>query len=215
MSRGRARARSPEDQELVRQKFLACARTVFSTTGAHGLTMRRLAAEAGYSPGTIYLYFSSRQDLLWEIWREDMVGLYNSVREAFEAPDAAPLRVLRNVLAAYATFWLGKPDHFRGMFMENDREYLDERASFVGDDSVQKVHDLLLAATAAALPDTAPEPEQIRLMTHSLLAAVHGVVALHIGAGAFPWAPAPAMLDVVLDSLLSGLNPTRVGAGAA
>lgn len=205
MARGRTRARSVEDQELVRQKFLRCARAVFSTVGAHGLTMRKLAAEAGYSPGTIYLYFPNRHELLREIWKEDMVGLYDDVIAA-QSNQETPIAVLRSVLEAYARFWLAKPDHFRGMFMENDREYLNERAAFAEDDSVQKVHGALLQATAQAFPEQSLTPEQIRLMTHSLLAAVHGVVALHIGTVAFQWSPAEKMLETVLNSILPSLS---------
>lgn len=202
MSRGRARARSPEDQELVRKKFLESARKVFSTTGAHGLTMRRLAAEAGYSPGTIYLYFPSRRDLLREIWKEDLVGLLDELRLQTQGHVDQPQTALRTILMTYALFWLERPDHFRGMFMENDREYLDERASFIDDESVKQLHGFLLSATAAMLGNNASPAETVKLITHSLLAAVHGVVALHIGAGAFPWAPAKEMLLVVLDGVL-------------
>lgn len=205
MTRGRARARSPEDQERVRKKFIDCARTVFTSAGAHGLTMRKLASEAGYSAGTIYLYFPSRHDLLRELWKEDMEGLLRSLTAAASTIED-PCKRLRVMLENYASFWFGKPDHFRGMFMENDREYLTERATFVNDDSVVSIHGYLMEVTGQALEARNASSKGVELMTHSLLASVHGVVALHIGAPAFPWSPADDMITVVLDGVLGGLG---------
>jgi AcrR family transcriptional regulator len=205
MARGRARARSPEDQERVRKKFVDCARSVFTSVGAHGLTMRRLAAEAGYSAGTIYLYFPSRHDLLRELWKEDMEGLLCYLNAAV-AEVSDPCKRLRLVLEGYAAFWMERPDHFRGMFLENDRDYLDERAAFVNDDSVVGIHTYLLKVTSEALAERGRSGADVQLLTHSLLASVHGVIALHIGTTAFPWSPATDMVAVVLDGVLGGLN---------
>jgi AcrR family transcriptional regulator len=167
--------------------------------------MRRLASEAGYSAGTIYLYFPSRHDLLRELWKEDMEGLLASLTAAASAI-TDPCKRLRVMLENYAFFWLQKPDHFRGMFLENDREYLDERATFVNDDSVTGIHGYLIEVTGQALEARGLSSKGVELMTHSLLATVHGVVALHIGTPAFPWSPANDMVAVVLDGVLGGLG---------
>jgi AcrR family transcriptional regulator len=167
--------------------------------------MRKLAAEAGYSAGTIYLYFPSRHDLLRELWKEDMEGLLNYLSTAVENV-SDPCKRLRLVLEGYGDFWLSKPDHFRGMFLENDRDYLDERASFVDDASVVGLHSYFLTATSQALVARDRPTDAVPLLTHSLLAAVHGVVALHIGASAFPWSSASAMIAVTLDGVLGGLG---------
>lgn len=204
MGRGRSRARSAEDQERVRQKFLDCARSVFMSAGAHGLTMRRLAAEAGYSAGTIYLYFPSRHDLLREIWTEDMENLLATLRDGASST-AVPAQRLRQVLETYVRFWMGHPDHFRGMFMENDRTYLNERATFADDESVRSVHNFLVDVCSDAIRASGSPDRDALSILHSLLAAVHGVVALHIGAPAFPWTDGETMLATILDGLLKGL----------
>ena len=47
-------------QSRVRQAILAAARAVISTEGYAGLSMRRLAHDVGYTPKTLYRYFTDR-----------------------------------------------------------------------------------------------------------------------------------------------------------
>lgn len=205
MNRRRTRARSTEDQQMVRERFVTCAREVFAREGAAGLTMRRLASEAGYSPGTIYLYFSNRTELLREVWKEDVLALTDSLRQAaaFKPPGRGGLRAM---LEAYATFWFTQPDHFRAMFLENDRQYVTDRAAFAQDESVQDVNHLLQEAAAKAMSVGEIRMGDVPTTAHALLAAAHGVVALHIGSPGFPWADRDAMLSLVLEALLAGLS---------
>ncbi len=207
MNRGRARARSPEDQERVRKRFVECARTVFARDGAHGLTMRRLAAEAGYSAGTIYLYFPSRKELLREVWKEDIQALRATLSE--KTAGRKGLDRLEALLRAYAAFWFERPDHFKAMFLEVERQYSIERAAFAEDDSVKAVHTFLLDETAAALREAEGrdlDAEATRTVCHSLIASVHGVVSLHTANAGFPWANSDAMVDTVVSTMMRGLQ---------
>lgn len=206
MVRTRVRARSPEEQEKVRRRFIDCARKVFSEAGAHGLTMRRLATEAGYSPGTIYLYFPSRRDLLREVWKEDFVALRDCFAAAADK-EGPPTERVSALCRAWAEFWFARPDHFKAMFLEVERQYVSERAAFADDDSVQEVHRILVTHVAAAVDAGQLNGTDAVLLTHSLLAAVHGVVALHIGNSGFPWAERGAMVDTVVGAMLRGLAP--------
>jgi AcrR family transcriptional regulator len=210
MSRGRARARSPEDQEKVRQRFIDCARTVFAEEGARGLTMRRLASEAGYSPGTIYLYFPSRQDLLREIWKSDIQSLWSDLTEATRGREG--LHRLDALLRGYADFWLARPDHFMAMFMEVDRQFISERAVFATDESVQAIHAMLLDETTAALQEAGQaakvSEDKLTTLAQSLLAAVHGVVSLQVSNPAYLKADSTNMVNTVVIMLLTGLKAT-------
>lgn len=206
MTRGRSRARTPEEQDRVRERFIECARSVFSKDGASGLTMRRLAAEAGYSPGTIYLYFPSRQDLLREVWKEDITALFRTLSEAVDAAGADPVQRLRALFRAYADFWFARPDHFKAMFLEVDRQYVRERAAFAEDPSVQEIQKFLLAEIERAMTAGAIRDNDVAVAAHSILAAVHGVVSLHISNPGFPWADRWQMVGFVLENLLNALQ---------
>jgi AcrR family transcriptional regulator len=61
---------NPEDpvrtklQEARRKQILEAATIVFSEEGYHHATIHKVAAKAGVADGTIYNYFSSKEDLL-------------------------------------------------------------------------------------------------------------------------------------------------------
>lgn len=50
--------------ELARQRLLETALRLFSAKGYEQITMRDIAAEAGYSPGLTYRYFTSKEELV-------------------------------------------------------------------------------------------------------------------------------------------------------
>lgn len=212
----RSRARTPQEQEQVRRQFLDCARRVHARDGAAGLTMRRLAEEAGYSPGTIYLYFPGRQHLLRELWSEDLTALLAAMRAAVQAagPDRpeAPGGSLVALFTAYVTFWWQRQDPFRALFLEADRQYVREREAFAADPVVTEVNTFLtgqvrevLARVRGIDPATVPA-DLVDVTAHGMLAAVHGVISLHIGNSGFPWADRERMIQFVLSSLTASVT---------
>lgn len=52
---------------------------------AHGLTLRRVAAEAGYAPAALYGYFRNRTELVLALAAEEMAALARAMREASKA----------------------------------------------------------------------------------------------------------------------------------
>jgi TetR/AcrR family transcriptional repressor of multidrug resistance operon len=52
--------------------------------GFDGLSMQKLAKEAGVSPATIYIYFKDREDLIMELWVEQMKKMVASTLEGFD-----------------------------------------------------------------------------------------------------------------------------------
>ncbi|WP_019643985.1 TetR/AcrR family transcriptional regulator [Novispirillum itersonii] len=202
---GRRRARTPQEQERVRRQFLDCARRVHARDGVAGLTMRRLAAEAGYSPGTLYLYFSGRQDLLRELWSEDLSALLETMRTAVSAVGEAPASRLTALFSAYADFWWQRPDPFRAMFLEADHQFVQEREAFAADPVVQRVNVFILDQVRLAVP-AGTGPQDLDVIAHGMLAAVHGVISLHIGNSGFPWADRAQMTGFVLKALTGALT---------
>jgi AcrR family transcriptional regulator len=61
------RARDPIKEQAIREKALE----MIVTEGLEGLSMQRLAAAAGVSPATIYIYFEDRDHLLVSLYEEE------------------------------------------------------------------------------------------------------------------------------------------------
>jgi AcrR family transcriptional regulator len=55
---------APETQQARREHILAAAERCFIEKGFHPATMADICREAGVSPGALYIYFASKEDLI-------------------------------------------------------------------------------------------------------------------------------------------------------
>src|SRR5579864_8541565 len=65
-----------------RSAILDAARRVAARDGARDLSLRAVAAEAGFAPAALYGYFRGKDDLLLALAAEDLSVLARTVREA-------------------------------------------------------------------------------------------------------------------------------------
>ena len=73
----RARAR-----KLTRTGILDAARAVARREGAANLSLRAVAAEAGFAPAALYGYFANKSELLIALAGEDLAALAHAMRDA-------------------------------------------------------------------------------------------------------------------------------------
>lgn len=52
--------------------------------GFDGLSMQKLAKAAGVSPATIYIYFKDRNDLIHQLWLQEMKKMVDATLEGFD-----------------------------------------------------------------------------------------------------------------------------------
>jgi AcrR family transcriptional regulator len=77
----RRNERREREHETARASILSAARKLAAREGAHGLTLRGVAAEAGYAPAALYGYFRSRTDLVLALAAEDLGHLARAMRD--------------------------------------------------------------------------------------------------------------------------------------
>jgi len=73
-----------------RTAILEAARRVAAREGAGALSLRAVAAEAGYAPASVYEYFRNRAELVLALAAEDMGGLARSLKEGALARGVGP-----------------------------------------------------------------------------------------------------------------------------
>ena len=70
-----------ENKELaIREKALEMA----VQDGFDGLSMQKLAKAAGVSPATIYIYFKDRDDLILQLWLQEVKKMVDATLEGFD-----------------------------------------------------------------------------------------------------------------------------------
>ena len=67
-----------EAREKSRAKIVETALTLFATTGYEGTSIRVIAQQAGISQGLMYNYFSSKEELLKEIFLKGIQDVFRS-----------------------------------------------------------------------------------------------------------------------------------------
>ena len=72
-----------------RSQILEAARRVATRDGARDLSLRAVAAEAGFAPAALYGYFRGKDDLLLALAADDLTHLARSMREAGGLRNAA------------------------------------------------------------------------------------------------------------------------------
>ena len=111
----RGRANSAEDKAKVRQALIETGRHLFAIEGAARVSLRRIAAEAGYSPGSIYQYFQDHHALRIAIRELDMNQATDHF-EAFAARIKDPVARVRKLFLFTVEYWLDHLDQFDALF---------------------------------------------------------------------------------------------------
>jgi AcrR family transcriptional regulator len=93
--------RREREHAAARASILSAARNLAVREGAQGLTLRGVAAEAGYAPAALYSYFRNRNELILTLAADDLAQLTHAMREAAksEAPGRSLVRVASAALA--------------------------------------------------------------------------------------------------------------------
>src|SRR6201994_4571167 len=92
--------RRPRDATRLesRTAILDAARRVAARDGARELSLRGVAAEAGFAPAALYGYFRSKDELLLALAADDLTSLARAMRGAgsgLASAGAAALELLR------------------------------------------------------------------------------------------------------------------------
>lgn len=183
-----------------RDQIIAAALACFARAGYHATTMADVAAQAGVSKGTPYLYFDSKEALFIALHEQWDCGLADRVNAAIAALPAAgrrsPRRVLRTVAGAVVS-------HVRQQ-AQTCRVLMEARALAAHEPAIaaavqatdarthEQLENLIAAgARAGEWPADTDPALAARLFTASL----YGLMAQwHLAPGSFSWDAAADVL---------------------
>jgi TetR/AcrR family transcriptional regulator len=85
-------------------ELLSAALDVFVERGYASTRLEDVAARAGVSKGTLYLYFATKEELFKAVVRENIVAQLERFREQVEHSEAPPAQLIEHFFAAW---WAG------------------------------------------------------------------------------------------------------------
>ena len=196
-------ARRERERSELRAKILDAARDIVLREGFGSLTIRKLAEAIEYAPGTIYLYFESRDAIARELSSEGFRSLLEVLAPAGQLAD--PLARLEAVGRAYVRFGMENPETYRLIFMEDPQLTTAVFEGAAGDPGQRAYHALIdpleeLRATGRLRPDA-----DVQALADTLWSVVHGIVSLKLTCPGFPVTPVEPLVGTALRTFLDGL----------
>jgi AcrR family transcriptional regulator len=120
-----SRARREAEKQELREVILKAASELFADQGYEGFSLRQVAERIGYSPGTIYLHYQNKDDLLFGVADEGFRIFDQFLQQAADSTTHPGERVLA-VGRAYVAFAMSYPGYYRLMFV-NRPQFLTQK----------------------------------------------------------------------------------------
>ena len=202
-------------KEARPQELLDAALDLFVEKGFAATRSEEVATRAGVSKGTLYLYYPSKEDLLKEVVRQNVVNQIVEGVDLIRHFDGSTSELLARVLR----LWWQRMGETRAsgilkLMMSEARNFPDI-AQFYVDEVIKPSHAMLSELVQRGIDSGEFRPVDVENAVHALVAPLlflvmnkHSLDACHVGAKFEPKAVIEAQIDLVLHGL-------QTAAGAA
>jgi AcrR family transcriptional regulator len=148
---------------------------ILSKEGVSGLTLRKVAKQAGVSHSAPYAHFADKQSLIAAISTEGFKQLYAQLDAAILSKKDDPKRQLNAGAWAYVQFAIDNTDAFKIMFsgvLEKERDY----PAFV--EISHKTFDRVVEVVKSCQEAGVLHPAPPEVMAVAVWGQLHGIVSL-------------------------------------
>src|SRR5687767_2051565 len=179
----RREERQQHAREITRRAILDAALELFIADGYAQVSIRNIAAKVEYSPGAIYSYFPSKDEIFFALAEEGFREI--GARQFAGTPSDDPLDDMRAVAWRLYEFSKDQPQYFSLVFLDRhvprvSKEY--ERFSFISDMRSRALAQVQRCAEVGIFPATIDPEVTLRL----LFAPVIGIAGLRLLNGRQP-----------------------------
>jgi len=164
--------RRERERQATRDGILAGARQIARDDGWPALTIRKVAEYIEYSPSMVYEYFSSKEDILLELFRQGFQQLADQFKQACGSTDDPEVRLFR-IADAYWSFARANPDLYQVMHNIGGVALQAEAQSHTVKEVIRIAQEVL-EAWAAAFEVTLDDPGEA---TELMWCVLHGIVS--------------------------------------
>jgi AcrR family transcriptional regulator len=191
--------------KAARARIVKAALKIVGSEGFEALSMRTLADAVELTPGALYRYFSSKDEVT-----EAVFGGGDALDDRLLATAnsrMSDLKAVRQVLMAYAEFAFEDEVRFRALFL---RYYGPAGRAFHARGPRRPGAEACRRRIQSAMDTGVFRKMDPDLAFQVLWGAIHGVVVLILTAEGFPFAARFKVVDAAIDNAMRGMmNPTR------
>jgi RND family efflux transporter MFP subunit len=195
--------RQQHARENTRRAILDAALELFIADGYAQVSIRNIAAKVEYSPGAIYSYFPSKEEIFFALAEEGFREI--GERQFANAPSGDPLDDVRSVAWRLYEFSKDQPQYFALVFLDRhvprvSREY--ERFSFISEMRSRALAQVERCIADGIFPATTHPEVALRL----LFAPVIGIAALRLSNRLQPDIDADALVRDAIETTIAGIR---------
>ena len=197
-----------ERKEVRSQELTAAALALFVEKGFAATRLDEIAARAGVSKGTLYLYFDSKEALFLAVIREGIVPLLDEGRKLIDAHADDPLTLLRSYIHGW---WALLGNTALGgvpKLMMSEAQNFPEIAQYYFEHVIHPGRAQMREILARGVAKGVFRAIDVDMMTHILIAPLlhlvmwrHSFAACCSAAALDPTRYLDTVLDVVIDGI--------------
>jgi len=191
--------RRAREKQNIREEILDAARTLFVKEGYEHVSIRKIAEKIEYAPGTIYLYFRDKAEILDRICEETFSKLEQRLR-AIATDPSEPLDGLRRGLLTYVQFGVAHPNHYIVTFGQAKQLPQDQHPQ-----AGERCFNILRAAVRRCIDAGQLNCEDPEEVSQALWAGIHGITTLLV-TGSFPFIEQTRLIERVIFILIEGVR---------
>jgi AcrR family transcriptional regulator len=167
--------RKEREKGEKKQLIMDAAMKMFLEDGYAKTSIRNIADAIEYSPGTIYLYYKDKDELLYEVQRQAFLKL----AAAFDASVISdqPIERLMQLGKTYVAFGLDNPELYDLMFIIRAPTNVDEKTH---SDNGEKCFEYLVDCLKICIDNKLIRMNDVMEGSLQLWAMVHGLVSLNL-----------------------------------
>ncbi|MEM6262890.1 MAG: TetR/AcrR family transcriptional regulator, partial [Bacteroidota bacterium] len=168
--------RKAREKAQKRELILATARQLFLKHGFDAVSLRKIADELEYSPGTIYLYFKNKAELFFAIHQQGFDEFYLRMKSADTIEH--PLERMRELGHIYLKFAIDNPEFYDLMFINRMPVSFEEGET--GWESGMKTYSCLKETVAACIEAGHFSYQDVEQTAFYIWTHMHGMASLLI-----------------------------------
>jgi AcrR family transcriptional regulator len=188
-------------RDQQKREILEAAGGLLLRAGHERFSMRELATQVGCAPGTLYLYFKDKNELVATLVEDSFERLVDDLERP--RPGLNSLEYLREMMHAYIEFGLTHPNYYHLAFMLRRTESLEKARP-----RPHRSFALLVKTVRECVDQQLIRHTDAELCARGVWTGIHGVTSLMITIPNFPWGDKKTVINHVVDSLIVGLQPS-------
>ncbi len=202
----RAARRTRAEQDAFYERVVQTSLQLFAEGGYAAVSMRKLAAEVGVPPMSLYRYFPTKAHLVRHIW-DDVLSRAYVQATAELARTKAPKARLRAYIDGFLQYWIENPSHYWVVFAIRDDigELITEEGAYSLYPNPQRFIQTLDELFDAYVPIATLSRTERQTAIDLVLLKVLGFLLGTIGLASLPWVNVPELKKRLIEDILASV----------